>query len=311
MKKSAEFEQLVAKIVAELETTAVVTWDDHIVGKLSGRSRQIDVSIRRQDPDFLGIIDAKDYSTRPATIERIDALTGVMRDVEAQYGALVCSGGFSKSIYDYARNCGVSLFNVHDAQSANWSLELQIPIVWTELTPLVQITGEAYFEAGDQVPDNFPMTTDNGRTIINPLATFERRWNDGSLPQETGIIHRVGSAQPVQAMVLDASNDHQLRPVSGYGFVYTVQAKAWLGKFQPEECRGLVDYLDGEAFHASYLPDSAVPLQRDDEWMPIVDHDQLAITSRGTVAVCTAPVLISDAKMINPSVTYLGPGRKG
>jgi hypothetical protein len=75
VKRSTEFEQLVAKIVAELEPAAVVTWDDRIIGKLSGLRRQIDVSVRRTEPTFLGIIDAKDYKRR-ATIERIDALTG-------------------------------------------------------------------------------------------------------------------------------------------------------------------------------------------------------------------------------------------
>lgn len=310
MRKSVEFEQLVAVIVAELEPTAAVTWDDHIVGKLSGRSRQIDVSIRRTEPDFLGVIDAKDY-TRPATIDRIDALSGVMRDVEAQYGALVCSGGFSTSIYQYARNCGISLFNVHDAQSLNWSLELQIPIIWTELTPVVHVLGQAEFQAGDQVrtddPRGFQMSMDGGKTILDPLATFQRVWNDGTVPQQPGIEHRLGSDQPVGAIVLDASNKRQLRPVRGYGLSYVVQATSWLGKFQPEKCRGLIDYLDNQAFHASFLPDSAVPLQRDDQWEQIEDLDSLAITARGTVAVCTAPVLISDGQVNSVSIRYIGP----
>jgi len=279
MKKSVEFEKLVAVIVSELEPTAVVTWDDHIVGNLSGRTRQIGVSIRRQDPDFLGIIDAKDYA-RPATIDRIDALTGVMRDVEAQYGALVCSSGFSNSIHQYARNCGISLFNVHDAQSANWSLELKIPIIWTELTPLVQVVGEFLFQAGDQVrtsdPRGIPVTPDGGQTFINPLATFERAWNEGSLSQEPAVEHRVTSDQQVEAQVVDAADKPQLRPVSNYGFVYVVKAQTWLGKFQPEECRGLVDYLDDRSFYVSYLPESAVPFQRDEQWEPVEDPVSMA-----------------------------------
>lgn len=299
MKKSAEFEQLVAKIVGELEPTAVVTWDDHIVGKLSGRKRQIDVSIRRKDPDFLGIIDAKDYK-RPATIDRVDALSSVVREVEAQYGALVCSGGFSNSIHQYARNCGISLLNVHDAQSANWSLELKIPILWHELTPEVQMVGEFNFEPGDLLAmdeQHGPqVTTDGGNTTLQPFETFRSMWNQGTLPSvEPGSKRYVFSNQSVEAGVRDASGARQLRPVTRYGFAYIVHSSTWLGKFQPEECRGLVDYLNDQAFTASYLPESALPMKRDKDWEQVEDVGKLAITATQTVVVGTAAVLLDGA----------------
>lgn len=289
MKKSAEFEQLVAKIVAELEPTAVVTWDDHIVGKLSGRKRQIDVSIRRQDPDFLGIIDAKDYK-RPATIDRVDALSSVMREVEAQYGALVCSGGFSRSIHQYARNCGISLLSVHDAQSVSWSLELKIPIVWHELTPEVEMVGVFNIEPGDMLPlDNERgalVTADGGATFLHPFETFRTMWNEGSLPSmEPGTKRTVTSKEPVEVMVRDAAGLDRRRLVDSYGFAYVVHETVWLGKFQPQECRGLVDYLNDQAFTASYLPENTLPLRRDEEWEPIEDLSKLAITATQTVVV--------------------------
>ena len=310
MRKSVEFEKLLAKIVAELEPTAVVTWDDHIEGRLSGLKRQIDVAIRREDPDFLGIIDAKDY-TRPASIERIDALTGVMRDVGANYGALACSGGFAKSIHNYARNCGISLFNAHDAQSMNWSLELQIPILWSELTPLVQMGGAPYFEVGDSVIMNDPrglqVTTNGGKTIIDPFSTFERFWNGPTANRTPRMLHHLTFDKPVKAVVNDAAGKRQLRPVEGYAIVYTVQPKVWLGRFQPAECRGLVDILDEQAFTASHLPDTAIPMQRDESWELIQEPDKLALTARGTVVICTQPVLVSDGKVESLQIRYLGP----
>jgi hypothetical protein len=259
MKKSVEFEQLVAKIVAELEPTAVVTWNDHIDGKRSGLKRQIDVSIRRAGPDFLGIVDAKDY-TRPATVERIDNLVGVMQDIEANYGALVCSSGFAKTIYTYAKNCGISLFNIHDAQSINWSLELMIPILWTDLKPFTTLTGMASFHAGDSVvtddPRGLQVTVDGGKTIINPLSTFEGLWNSRSLNWAPGQIHHLRSERPVEALVMDTSGQRQLRPVQDYGISYWVESTVWLGRFQPEDCRGLIDYLNDQAFTVTHLPDS-------------------------------------------------------
>jgi hypothetical protein len=313
MRKSVEFERLVAKIVAELEPTAVVTWDDRIVGKLSGLKRQIDVSIRRENPDFLGIIDAKNYK-RPATVERIDALTGIMRDLGVNYGALVCSGGFARSIHSYARNCGVALLNVHDAQSLNWSMELKIPILWTELTPFVSIAGRVKLEAGDALvtddPRGLQVTTDGGTTIANPLSTFERiwdgPWNGPAVQRTPGMLHRLTSDRPVKAFVRDTSGTIRLRTVIGYAIHYEIQPKSWLGRFQPQECRGLVDYLDGQAFTASHLPDTVIPMRRDEGWVVVEEPDKFALSARGTVVIRMQPVLVSGLRIEGISIEYLG-----
>ncbi|MYS86837.1 restriction endonuclease [Embleya scabrispora] len=310
MKKSVEFEQLVARIIAELEPTATVTWDDHIIGKRSGLKRQIDVSIRRANPEFLGIVDAKDYK-RPATIERIDALTGVMLDVQANYGALACSGGFAKSIHAYAKSCGISLFNVHDAKSVNWSLELKIPIMWMRLTPVVQAIAHCHFEAGDSIPSQdpygIPVTADEGRTRIDPSATFERFWKDPDANRTVGVLHHIRGNEPLKAIVLDNQEKKALRPVHLYELVYMVEQEVWIGKFQPDECRGLVDYLNGKSFTVSHLPDSAIPMEIDESWTLIEKPDQLSLTVRGTIVVCTQSVFVSNGHMTGLEAKYIGP----
>lgn len=310
MKRSTEYEQLVAQIVSELESSAVVKWNDHVVGSLSGVRRQIDVSIRREDPTFLGIIDTKDYK-RPATIERIDALAGVMEDVQAHYGALVCSGGFARTIHQYARRRGISLFSAHDTRSANWSLELQIPILWTELTPLVSIRSRAHFEAGDTlvIGDDgmVRLTADHAKTLVDPIGTFAQRWNDGLLPRAVGVEHVVKSEQPLEALVLDAAEQRTLRPIDEFEIAYTVRLDAWLGRFDPPECRGLLDHLDDEAFLASYLPEQSLPTERGSSWERVENPEKLAICPRGTIVLTAAPVIVSDAKMETISLQYLGP----
>ncbi len=307
---STEFEQLVATIVGELEPTARVKWNDRIPGKRSGRTRQIDVSIRRTDPDFLGIIDAKHYR-RAATIDRVDALTGVMRDVGANYGALVCSAGFSKTMYGYARNVGVSLFNIHDAESMIWSMELTIPILWTELTPMATLDGILELQAGDSIDTADPLgirvTADGGVTVLDPVSTLKAHWNGVKAARTPGVQHRFTHDQPVQAVVLDASGKRSFRPAHHLAFTYVVETKTWLGRFQPRECRGLVAYLDQASFIASYLPDGQVPIQRDESWI-VIDHpDKLGLVPHGTVVVAQTPMVINDLKFEQFHVERIGP----
>ena len=83
-----------------------------------------------------------------------------------------------------------------------------------------------------------------------------------------------------------------MRPVTHNGFAYVVHSSTWLGKFQPEECRGLVDYLNDQAFTASYLPESMFPLKRDKNWEPVEDVAKLAITATQTGVIGTAVVLL-------------------
>ena len=69
----------------------------------------------------------------------------------------------------------------------------------------------------------------------------------------------------------------------GFRIMYEVARRAWLGQFAPDECRGLVDYLDDNAFIASHLPVGQVPVERDERWVEIDDPDGVAINTRGTV----------------------------
>lgn len=312
MARWREFEQLAEKIFAELQPHATVKWNDHIYGHLTETERQIDVSIRWRsgDDEYLAIVQAKDYTKNPANINVVDEFLSVIRDVKANAGFLICRSGFTKTAHTYARNSGISLLNLHDAQSVNWSLQLKIPIVWVELTPNVGIEAAARLEAGDQVPTDdplgMPMTTDGGRTRVNPLSTFMRHWNELAANRTPGAVHRLQSDKPVKAIVRDKEGKIRFRPVPHFAIAYTVEQKAWLGRFQPTECRGLVDYLDEKSFIASYLPLSEIPMKRDERWEEIADPAKLAVTIRGTVVTTEQVVIVSEGHVEKLDINYLG-----
>jgi hypothetical protein len=136
MARWRDFERLAEKIVAELSPSAAVTFDDRIRGSLSEAYRQIDVSVRWRDAgkDHLLIVQAKDWTT-PADIKAVDAFAAVIQDVSADRGILVCRAGFSRQAQKYARNRDISLWNLHDAESANWNLQLTVPLLWIDLFP--------------------------------------------------------------------------------------------------------------------------------------------------------------------------------
>lgn len=306
-----EFEVLAETILAELQPHADVRRDDFIYGHLTETRRQIDVSIRWSDGanSYLTIVQAKDRGRR-ADIKVVDEFLSVIKDVKATGGILICRSGFTQSAHTYARNAGVSLLNLHDAKSTNWSLQLTVPILWIELTPKLAIRYRASFEAGDIFPTEDPlgppMTTD-GVTRMNPMSTFQKYWNGPDAKRDVGVAHTLAPDRPVHACVRTAVGTKCLRPVDDYAMVYTVERQSWLGRFQPADCRGLIDYLDEQAFTASYLPLSEIPVQRDEHWEKIDNPGQVVVNTRGTVVTTARILLVQEPKMEKLNISYLVP----
>lgn len=310
-----EFEKLAEQILAELQPMAEVKWNDFICGHLSGIKRQIDVSIRWSsgEDDYLTIVQAKDYDERVG-VEIVDTFLSVIRDVGATGGVLICRSGFARTVSNYARKCGVSLLNLHDAQSTNWSLQLTVPILWVELTPMIKGHLAAYLKSDDRrvITDSLGpwFFTDEGRTRIDPVSTFKNYWNGPDARREVGVEHLLPvDDQPLRAMVLAADGTNQLRPVREFRVTYTVEQKAWFGRFRPSECRGLIDYLDRQAFIASHLPISEIPVERDESWEEIGDPARIVVSIRGTVVTTRQFIIIQDGQAQKLNIRYLGPER--
>src|ERR1043165_2529171 len=94
------YERMIARIVADqLSTDLCVTPNARIIGKISGRSRQIDVLIdSRHDTDNSRriIVDAK-KRTRKIDVTDVEAFRGLMEDVGATHGYLVCPTGHTQA----------------------------------------------------------------------------------------------------------------------------------------------------------------------------------------------------------------------
>ncbi len=92
------YERLVASLIAnQLSTAYCVTPNAKVRGKISARSRQIDVLIDQRhttDNRQRIIVDAKARSRR-IDVTHVEAFRGLMADVEATHGYLVCPHGFT------------------------------------------------------------------------------------------------------------------------------------------------------------------------------------------------------------------------
>lgn len=94
------YERLVASMAADqLSTDMCVTPNAYVRGKISGRKRQIDVLVdARHDTDNSRriIIDAK-HRKRKVDVKDVESFRGLMEDVGATHGYLVCPKGYTSA----------------------------------------------------------------------------------------------------------------------------------------------------------------------------------------------------------------------
>lgn len=289
MKKWQEFEKLAAKILEELSPHAQVKWDDRIYGHETQTLRQIDVSIRANldGHDVLTIVQAKDWRTS-ADIKTIDEFASVIRDVKAQKGILVCRSGFTKNAKVYAQNLGIELTTIHDAQSRNWNLEIKLPILWIEESPLAHFSMQFSLEKDTTFPTDerrfFILSQDAGQTVFDIWSELENLWNERKIPTAPGTVHSLDFPMPLYIQTLD-KNEISWQPLESFKMNYAVNRQCQLGFFKPEECRGLWNYLEN-IFTVSHLPLGQLPERPETGWIPIEDGDKLAITTNASLVVC-------------------------
>jgi Restriction endonuclease len=113
MKEWRQYERLVAILTTEdYDANYTVIPNARIKGFISNRKRQIDVLVDYRFDTNLSrriIFDAK-YRKRPVDIKEIEAFEGLMKDVNAQRGIIICSNGHTASALRRAQeHIGINL----------------------------------------------------------------------------------------------------------------------------------------------------------------------------------------------------------
>lgn len=138
MKNGEGFEKLTELIFSRLVNNPEYESVSHNI-KLEGEDgkRQIDVLLTSKITagiEIKTIIECKDYKNK-VSIGVIDKLHSVMQDVNANKGIVVSVKGFSSKAISKAKRLGISLYTAHEALSDKWAIDIEVPIIVTEIMP--------------------------------------------------------------------------------------------------------------------------------------------------------------------------------
>lgn len=167
-----KYERLIAQTIRnQLSTDYCVTPNASLLGRISSRKRQIDVLIdSRHDTENQNriIIDAK-IKSRKIDINNVEAFIGLMDDVGATHGYLICPNGFTKSAEQRAQDA-ISLRLLPLDKLENFD-----PSTWPSCSAKSQCKGRIFW--------------DGYSTLDVPLIPVEGKTNNLEI---ISYIHYVG-----------------------------------------------------------------------------------------------------------------------
>jgi hypothetical protein len=190
-KASRELEILVARIQQQLAPKADVRHDVMLDGRYSKRKRQVDVlvseKIGQYDPRI--VIDCKDYKS-PVDVKGVEEFYGLLDDVGAQKGVLVCPKGFTRTAKTRAEGYQIDLYSPFDTEAHNWTVKATIPATCDFRN--VQMS----FKISSSVPYplklahgfffNDMVFDKSGNALGFTLDNAKNKWNAGFFPTEVG-----------------------------------------------------------------------------------------------------------------------------
>lgn len=272
-------EQLVANIQRGLALNATVEHDVHLVGRITGVKRQVDILVTQMIGQYkmLIAIDCKD-TKRPADTKCVEEFFGLVDDIGAHKGVLVCPAGFSTTAKKTAKHRQIDLYRPVDTGDHKWKVRATIPVLFdfrgasmsfgistTAPLPFSITHHPAYFQVFD--------------TERNPLGTAldaaVKRWNSGGFPSDRG--EHEGCAIFTESEVLVDNGYGTLAPVDLFVGLHVKQV-LYFGQLPIDRVSGFLDEHTGHVVTNSLTTGKINLNEIQNKWQKVDTIDELPVT---------------------------------
>lgn len=279
---SRELEILVAKIQQQLAPDAEVLHDVRLPGRHSERDRQIDVLVKQRigQYELKIVLDCKDYA-KPVDVKGVEEFHGLMEDVGAHKGALVCPKGFSAAAKTRAQKLMVDLYSPVDTDPHKWQVEARAPTICDWRGSKIAFGFSFRAPLPFMVPQDFyssldAFSADDLKTNLGkPFDAAFKKWNKGLFPTDTGE-HRDLPIFDEKRVLID----------NGYGMLVpidltaslTVEQELYFGYLPISKLSGFKDELSGGVITNAFQVGLLDPAEIERDWQRIESESDLPTT---------------------------------
>ena len=270
-----KLELLVASIQQQLAPGAKVTHNAKVEGKLSETTRQIDVLVEQSVGQYQMRIalDCKDYRT-PVDVKAVEEFHGLMIDIGAHKGALVCPAGFTKSAKKRARKLEIDLFSPADTDPHKWQVSLALPAICDFRATRIGFGIASSAPMPLRLPERFyelSVHDADGNNLGRIFDLASDRWDKGEYPTEPGEHEKV----PLLATgvtTIDNGYGHQI-PVE-LTVALLVTRQRYFGHIPITELHGLRDEQTGAVITNAFRLKLLDPVQVQNQWLKLSENEE-------------------------------------
>lgn len=241
-----KLELLIAAIQKDLAPDAKVWHNAKIVGIDTETERQIDVLVEQQVGQYpiRIIIDCKDYAS-PVDVRGVEEFHGMVTDVRAHRGAMVCPAGFTSTAKKLAKKRQIELYRPADTDPHKWQMKFSAPVVCDFRTAGISFNVSGTDPAPMRLPERFYELPfyDEASTCMGSIYDFAvSQWNDGQYPTDPGLHEMVALAGHMATKI---DNGHGTLIDVTLTVSLCVTAQRFFGHLPVPKLRGLVDDQTG------------------------------------------------------------------
>jgi hypothetical protein len=276
-KKWKRFEELVKKVQEEMAPNAVVKLDDRIIGKETGVSRQIDISVRQLvgNYDILVVVDCKDYSI-PVDVKDVESFIGLVKDVKANKGVIVAANGFTKTAKIRGEKSGLDLYTLLDTGEHDWQVLAFIPVLCHFVGPKKYSfsfsTNEEIIDFPFNKPQSLVLYDNNNKELGTVLDIMKMNWNNNKYPMEPG---RYDNLELVNG-ITKVKSGNQFRELNAK-LNLVIESRLYFGELPLKELSGFKDEITGRTITRGYITKDLDVEDVQKNWRRINSIEELAV----------------------------------
>jgi hypothetical protein len=252
-----------------------VTHNVKIEGRDSKIQRQIDVLLEQAigQHRISIVIDCKDHS-QPIDVKGVEEFLGLVKDVRAHQGCIVCPKGFTAAAKRVAENANVALYSLVDTADHKWQTPVALPVLCEFRSVAISFGITVSAPVPFRMPYDFHSSLAvyglNGEELGTCLETAVRRWNEGEYPTEVGV-HR---AVPTFASEIRVDNGYGMRVPVELWVELHVTGRRFFGLLPIRDIRGLRDEQTGAVWTNAFTTGGLSPEQVETTWRRLEDDEE-------------------------------------
>ncbi|OOZ41657.1 hypothetical protein BOW53_02975 [Solemya pervernicosa gill symbiont] len=271
-----ELEYLVAMIQKKLSPDATVQHNVMLDGVDSETKRQIDVLVEQNIGQYTMqiVIDCKDYA-KPIDVKGVEEFQGLVQDVRAHKGALVCPSGFTKAALKRARKLQIDLYRPVSTGKHKWQAAVTAPVLCDFRSSYMSFGISCSAPKPMTLQPDFyaqPVWDEDGNELESCFVTAQKKWDEGLFPSEPGEHERLPIYGDTKVLFDNGHNDTVEVELTVGLFV---KQDLYLGHLPVEDINGLQDENSGATVTNAFTLGGLNPQEVERNWDKVEDVESL------------------------------------